>query len=157
MKQVGLLFFVIFALVACQQEDGNSVNNGANTLSIITNDGKEHSFDVELALTLQDQARGLMHRTEMAEDAGMLFYFGNEAERGFWMKNTLIPLDMLFIKADGTIYHIHENAIPHDLTSIRSQGPVAAVLELNAGISAKLGLKAGNKVVHPFFNQNLAQ
>ena len=88
----------------------------------------------------------------MAENHGMLFYFGGEeAGRRFWMKNTLIPLDMIFIKADGTIHHIHENAIPKDLTGVPSNGPVAAVLEINGGVSRKLELQKGDKVKHRFF------
>ncbi|MCI5059520.1 MAG: DUF192 domain-containing protein, partial [Alphaproteobacteria bacterium] len=96
--------------------------------------------------------KGLMHRTELPENAGMLFWFGGrEQERRFWMKNTLIPLDMLFIKANGTIHHIHENAVPHDLTGISSKGPVAAVLEINGGLSQTWVLAAGDRVVHPYF------
>ena len=76
---------------------------------------------------------------------------GGESERRFWMKNTLIPLDIIFIKADGKIHHIHENAVPHDLTGIPSKGPVAAVLEINGGLSQTWGLAAGDKVMHPYF------
>ena len=114
-------------------------------------------FDIELALNRAQQSQGLMNRTNMAEDAGMLFVFPDEAERGFWMKNTLIPLDMIFIKANGVIHHIHENAVPHDLTSIKSNGPVMAVLEINGGLSQKLNIKVGDSVNHPFFNRQNTQ
>lgn len=144
---------LIFPLSAClEKEDDNNSSLSMRTLTIVNDLGKEFTFNVELALTHQEQSKGLMHRTEMAEDAGMLFYFGGaEAERGFWMKNTLIPLDLIFIKADGTIHHIHENSVPHDLTSMRSFGPVAAVLEINGGLAAKYELFPDDKVHHPFF------
>lgn len=121
-------------------------------LSIKTSDGVTHDFNIEYVSTLEDMARGLMYRTEMAEDAGMLFDFGTESERKFWMKNTLIPLDMIFIKSDGTIHHIHKNAIPEDLTRISSKGAVKAVLELNGGSAEKLNIQIGDKIEHPIFN-----
>lgn len=155
MKVVLLVFLSLF-LTSCDGA-GSRTDNNKNILTILTVDGAEHVFNIELALTPDVQAQGLMYRTEMPEDAGMLFYFGQEAERGFWMKNTLIPLDMFFIKADGIIHHIHENAIPNDLTSIRSQGPVAAVLEINGGMSAQLKISPGDKVLHPVFELKQAQ
>lgn len=149
MKHICLIcaLFMLVALPACAQ-------TLRDTLSIETQDGQSHSFQVELALSPEDIQRGLMHRTSLGENAGMLFYFGGrEEERFFWMKNTLIPLDMLFIKADGTIHHIHENAKPNDLTSVPSKGPVAAVLEIRGGRSAELGLKPGDIVKYSFFRQ----
>lgn len=140
--------FFVLPLTACGAQE---TQNNKNVLAIETKGG-EQKFNIELALTQEEQMQGLMNRTSMAEDAGMLFYFGDEAERGFWMKNTLIPLDLIFIKANGTIHHIHENAVPQDLTSIRSNGPVAAVLEINGGLAHKLGISVGNNVKHPFFN-----
>lgn len=159
MKQQ-LLFYCLIGLFflplsGCKEKA--AIGQSLNRLEIITTDGVKHPFNVEIALTPQEQAQGLMHRTEMADNAAMLFYFPEEAERGFWMKNTLIPLDILFIKSDGTIHHIHENAIPQDLTTIWSNGPVRAVLEINGGISKKLGLKVGNKINHRFFNNNSVQ
>jgi len=108
-------------------------------------------FRVELADNDQSRARGLMFRTQMAPDAGMLFDFKQEGPASFWMRNTLLPLDMLFIRADGTIHHIHQRAIPHDETGIDSNGPVQAVLELNGGTVQRLGIKPGDKVEHPIF------
>src|SRR3546814_16230541 len=89
-----------------------------------------------------------MFRQSMAPDAGMLFDFGQEQMASFWMRNTLIPLDMLFIKADGTILNIHQRAIPHDETGITSEGPVRAVLELNGGPASRLGTRPGARVRH---------
>ncbi len=142
-----VIVLLILPLAGCLEEKIDDIYR----LSIQTADGKKHNFNVELAQTPQEQMRGLMHRTEMAEDAGMLFVFETEREARFWMKNTLIPLDMVFIKVDGIIHRIHENAIPHDLTGVPSEGPVKAILELNGGVSAKLGLQKGDKVRHSVF------
>lgn len=108
-------------------------------------------FDIEVALTPTQKMNGLMHRESLAKNAGMLFMFNEEAERGFWMKNTLIPLDLIFIKSDGRIHHIHANAKPHDLTSIKSNGSVIAVLEINGGLSKKLNININDRINHPFF------
>ena len=142
-----LIALLILPLAGCLEEKVDDIYR----LSIETASGKKHKFNIELAQTPQEQMRGLMHRTEMAEDAGMLFIFETEREARFWMKNTLIPLDMIFIRADGTIHRIHENATPHDLTGVPSEGPVKAILELNGGISAKLGLQKGDKILHTVF------
>ncbi|MDA7429785.1 DUF192 domain-containing protein [Primorskyibacter aestuariivivens] len=107
------------------------------------------SFTVEIADTMQSRARGLMHRTELAEDAGMLFIYAVTREAGFWMKNTLIPLDMIFINARGIVHKVHSNAQPHDLTGINSDGPIRAVLEINGGLARKLGIRPGTVVRHP--------
>jgi uncharacterized membrane protein (UPF0127 family) len=113
-----------------------------------------HTFHVELALGPLDQLRGLMERTSLPADEGMLFVFPDEQPRSFWMKDTLIPLDMIFIRQDGTIGHIHANAAPNDMTSIPSQGPAMAVLELNGGTAAKLGIKPGDKVYDKDYFKN---
>ena len=123
----------------------------AETLKIKKQNGEDVPLNIELALTPMEQAKGLMFRTEMADDAGMLFVFKEEAPRSFWMKNTLIPLDIIFIKRNGEILNIRENAIPQDLTPVTSEGNAYAVLEINAGMSKTLGLGAGDKVIHPYF------
>jgi len=121
-------------------------------LTIKKKNGEDLTFFVELAVTPQEQAKGLMYRTELADDAGMLFIFQDEAPRSFWMKNTLIPLDMIFIKRSGEILNIHQNAIPHDLTPVQSKGDAFAVLEIAGGRSEELGLIAGDRIVHPAFS-----
>jgi len=110
-----------------------------------------YDFTVELAYTPQQQAQGLMWRKEMAEDEGMLFTFNNVAMRSFWMRNTYLPLDILFIDDSGKIKHIHKNAIPLDETKIPSRFPVRHVLELNAGTTQKLGIKIGDIVIGNMF------
>lgn len=92
-----------------------------------------------------------MYRSEMAADAGMLFDFAKSGPVSMWMKNTLIPLDMLFIRSDGTIATIAERTVPHSLVPIESGEPVLAVLELNGGVCARLGIREGDKALHPLF------
>lgn len=118
---------------------------------IETAHGGSFHFTVELALDPAVQQRGLMFREEMAPDAGMLFVFDSIQPRSFWMHNTLIPLDMLFIAPDGEILNIAERTEPQTDDSHPSAGPVLAVLELNGGISALLGIAPGDHVIHEVF------
>jgi uncharacterized membrane protein (UPF0127 family) len=119
---------------------------------ISAKDGSKHDFDVEIADTPTDREIGLMYRTMMDPDHGMLFEMEQNAVVQFWMKNTLIPLDMVFVASDGTIKAIHADAIPQDLTGISSEAPVTGVIELNGGRAKALGLAVGDKVVHPYFH-----
>ena len=107
-----------------------------------------HEFTVEVVDTPESRAKGLMYVQELADNAGMLFDFKEERPVSFWMRNTYIPLDMLFIEADGTVLNIHVNARPHDTTSIPSAGPVQFVLEIPGGRSVELGIEAGDQVTH---------
>jgi uncharacterized protein len=115
-------------------------------LSITTPEGKTHNFNVELATTPEQLRDGLMFRTKLADDAGMLFVFQTVEPVSFWMKNTLIPLDMLFIKPDGTLAKVHANAQPNDETGIPSEVPVRAVLEIRGGRATELGVVAGSRI-----------
>lgn len=151
-----LIVLFILPLCGCFEAKNESVR-GEDAFFIQTEAGKRHYFDIELVSTLEDVRKGLMHRESLPEKSGMLFFFGDERERGFWMKNTLISLDMLFIKADGTIHHIHEKAVPHDLTPIKSQGPVAAVLEINGGLTRKLKIQEGDKVIYDLFDDSIVE
>jgi uncharacterized protein len=105
-----------------------------------------HRFTVEVARTPDEQATGLMNRQSLAPDAGMIFPFDQPQILTFWMKNTLIPLDMIFIRADGTIARIAANTTPQSLEPVSSGEPVAAVLELRGGRSAELGIREGDRV-----------
>ncbi len=153
MFKTGLLILcLLLPLSACKEKQGAVLAPASvHELVILTHNGDVHRFNVELALTPQDQAKGLMHRTSLAEDAGMLFYFDMPREQSFWMKNTLISLDLIFITQEGVIHHIHKNAIPKDETPLPSKGVVVSVLEINGGLSDKLKIKAGDKVKHSFF------
>ena len=104
------------------------------------------SFTVEVASDAASQQRGLMFRRELPADAGMLFDFHDDAKLTFWMKNTVLPLDMLFIRSDGTISTIEPNAIPYSTMLIPSAEPVRAVLEINGGRAHDLGIRAGDRV-----------
>ncbi|TAN46963.1 MAG: DUF192 domain-containing protein, partial [Rhodospirillales bacterium] len=104
-------------------------------------------FKAEIAATPNARAKGLMFRRELAPDAGMLFDFFQPQPVTMWMKNTLIPLDMLFIMDDGRIANLAERTVPGSLTPIPADEPVRFVLELNGGTAARLGLKAGDRVV----------
>jgi uncharacterized protein len=105
-----------------------------------------HRFTVEVAETPEQQAQGLMNRQSLAPDRGMIFPRNPPGDASFWMKNTLIPLDLIFIRADGTIARIAENTVPLSLDPVPSLEPVVAVLEIPGGRSAELGVKAGDKV-----------
>ena len=122
-----------------------------SSLSIETDEGA-HAFTVEIADDPEEITRGLMDRETMDPDAGMLFDFGNPREPAMWMKNTLIPLDMIFIASDGTIQMIARNTVPGSLRTISPGMPVKGVLELNGGRAAELDIEPGDKVVHPIFD-----
>jgi uncharacterized membrane protein (UPF0127 family) len=123
------------------------------TLSIAMQSGQRQSFRVEVARNDADRAQGLMFRRSMPADQGMLFDFGRVEPVAMWMQNTYLPLDMLFIRADGTIARIAANTEPLSTRTIPSGEPVLAVLELNAGTAAKLGVKPGDRVEHPVFKR----
>ncbi len=120
-------------------------------LAIQSSDGKTYRFKVEIAAKPEERAQGLMYRRTLAADAGMLFDFGQTAPVAMWMKNTLIPLDMLFVAADGVIVNIAQRTVPHSLTAIPSAQPVRFVLEVPGGTTARLGIKPGDKLIHPLF------
>jgi uncharacterized membrane protein (UPF0127 family) len=123
-------------------------------LTIVTRAGARHDFQLELADTPEKRARGLMFRRSLPDGHGMLFEFGpRETEVTMWMKNTYIPLDMIFIRADGTIRHIAENTTPLSEAIVPSNGPVKGVLEVIAGTSRRLGLAPGDRVEHPWFGR----
>jgi len=108
-----------------------------------------HTFTVELARTERERNIGLMHRNYLAPDRGMLFDFQSEQPEKFWMRNTFIPLDMLFVRATGEIVFIAENTVPHSDMPVGPNVPVQAVLELAGGTAKRLGLKPGDIVRHP--------
>ncbi|MET0195333.1 MAG: DUF192 domain-containing protein [Hyphomicrobiaceae bacterium] len=106
---------------------------------------KPHHFRVEVAASQEEQAKGLMFRTEMGADEGMLFPEETPRQPSFWMKNTVIPLDIIYVGTDNRILNI-VNALPYDLTPLPSEGVAIAVLELNGGRAEQLGIKPGDKV-----------
>src|SRR3954447_19124628 len=136
------------ALAARAQEA--DVQFKRSSLAIVTH-GRELKFEIELATNDAERSRGLMYRKQLGPYEGMLFDFYQEMPVSFWMKNTLIPLDMVFIAADGTVKHVHANAVPLSTDAVPSRYPVRAVLEINGGSAALLGIKPGDTVKHPIF------
>lgn len=122
--------------------------------SSLTIDAAHDSFEfqVEMAVTPEQRAQGLMFREDLEEGQGMLFDFGRPQHASMWMRNTYVPLDMLFIDADGRITQIAANTQPLSDKVVASREPVRAVLELRGGVSAKLGIKPGDRVIHPLFD-----
>ena len=119
-------------------------------------DWGQAQFSIEVADDAAERAQGLMHREAMARNAGMLFIYDAPQSVAFWMRNTLIALDMLFIDATGLVTAIHENAIPLDETAIPGGTAVQFVLEVNAGMTALLGIDVGTEVHHPGIDQDAA-
>ncbi len=155
MRGLGVAFAASVLLVsgACQgaAETGPAAVQVAKKIDVTVESANgPHVFHVEVARTSAEQERGLMFRTNIPQDGGMIFTpypaEGEPREASFWMKNTPTALDILFIRADGSIARIGENAVPFSEDNVKSGEPVAAVLEINAGVSAKLGIKAGDKV-----------
>ena len=140
--------FVVATGVAAAQEADIKFQHSS---LVIETGGRELKFEVDLALNDIERARGLMFRKSLGPYEGMLFDFHQEQLVSFWMKNTLIPLDMIFIAADGTIRHVHSNAVPLSTDSIPSKFPVRAVLEINGGSAKLLGIKPGDKVKQAMF------
>lgn len=159
MKFSGLIFAL--AISACTlPASGGSEANGCSTGTAlapsaaglsqaplcITSGTKKHIFTVEIARSSMEQAKGLMFRTELADDAGMIFPFAEPKVASFWMKNTVIPLDIIFIRENGTIESIAENTVPYSTEPVSAGEPVVSVLELRGGLTLELGIKAGDRV-----------
>jgi uncharacterized protein len=142
--------FVLFALMLAA---GPARTADQRTLEIASKTGV-HSFAVEIADTEPQREKGLMFRKNLPDGQGMLFDFKREQDVSFWMQNTYIPLDMIFIRGDGSILRIVENAEPLSTRLIPSGGPVLAVLEVIGGTARKLGIAPGDRVAHPIFRRN---
>jgi uncharacterized membrane protein (UPF0127 family) len=139
------LAVIALAALHCTSSGGADVAPGQAAVVIETASGGRHRVAVEIARTDRERAKGLMYRSSLGRDAGMLFLFDETAEHGFWMKNTLIPLDMIFIGEDGRVVGIVARAVPGDL-STRSAGPSRYVLEVNGGWAEAHGVAPGDRV-----------
>lgn len=156
LRSLGLAFaaLAMTGAVACKGgTDSNVAADQSATKAVVTVESSagEHVFKVEIARTRAEQDRGLMFRTDIPADGGMLFTpypadGGAPREASFWMKNTPSPLDIIFIRADGTIASIAENTVPFSESQVRSNEPVSAVLEINGGKAGELGIAPGDKV-----------
>ena len=146
------LFITALMLVGPLPSGGPLKAAELQPLEIVTKSGVR-SFAVELAVTETELSRGLMYRRELPEGRGMLFDFKRDQPIGMWMKNTYIPLDMIFIRSDSTISQIAEDTKPHSTQIIMSAEPAQAVLEVIAGTARKMGIAPGDKVLHPIFRR----
>ncbi len=144
-SQMYLLWLLVS--ITCNACDGAD----RQVLCIRSLDGETHEFRVELALTEEARRQGLMHRTELAQDQGMLFDFETPQPVSMWMKNTPLSLDMLFIAQSGRILRIERDTTPFSLRSISSVRPVRGVLEILGGTTDRLNIRVGDQVVHPMF------
>jgi hypothetical protein len=149
MRIAVFLLFVVASLAACA-DPSPSQTLPVETITIDTHHGPR-AFTVEIAADMKSQERGLMFRREMDPDAGMIFVFEAPQLVSFWMKNTFIPLDLMFVRADGTIASIAASAAPLSETSIPSSEPVRAVIEINGGRAQALGIAPGDRVHAPQF------
>jgi len=141
----------VLAVQAAVAQSGPQPELPKEKLVIVTRDGVHHDFNVEMALSPAQQTVGLMFRTNIPADGGMLFDWGAERESQMWMRNTVSSLDMLFINADGTIRHIAEHTVPQSLATIDSHGPVRATLEVAAGTAERLDIRVGDHVLQRLF------
>jgi uncharacterized membrane protein (UPF0127 family) len=139
------------AVALCAFAGASARAASVQPLEIVTRNGVQ-VFSVEMATTEQEKETGLMYRKELPDGKGMLFDFSPEQQVSMWMKNTYIPLDMIFIGADGRILRIAENTEPLSTKIIPSGGPAKGVLEVIAGTAKKYGIEPGDRVAHPLFN-----
>jgi hypothetical protein len=121
----------------------------SGTTIVLKTETGDHSFDVEVMTTFQERARGLMFRRSLPEKSGMLFLYDRPEPAAMWMKNTVIPLDIVFIAPGGTVHRIEKNTEPFSTETISSDGLIIAVLELNAGAADRIKLKRGDRVIYP--------
>jgi uncharacterized protein len=139
------------AAALCPLPARRAAATSADILVVQTRGGARRRLEVEVARTPAEHERGLMFRESMPADHGMLFDFEQPQPVTFWMKNTKLPLDMVFIDADGRVTGVSPDAVPYSEDLIRSPGPVRAVLELNAGTARRLGIQAGDRVSGSIF------
>lgn len=149
LRRVWLALAIAMSLAAFAQTPARAESD-LETLTI-TSGGVAHVFQVEIAKDEAQRAQGLMNRRFMPADRGMLFEFQSLQPVAFWMKNTYMPLDMIFIDREGRVTRVVANAEPLSETVLPSGPPCIAVLELNGGVAARIGLHPGDRVVHPFF------
>lgn len=146
-----LVLGLMFAVAPARAQTGPQPELPREHLAIQTRDGVTHDFNVEIARTADQQTVGLMFRPSVPDDGGMLFVWPAPQQSNMWMRNTISSLDMVFINADGTIRRVVQDTVPQSLAIIDSNGPVRATLELGAGVTKKLGIHAGDKVLYPLF------
>lgn len=150
--RLAVLLGLVLAAAGSARAQGELAKFEHAEISIETAEGARYGFQIELAETAGQQQQGLMFRRSMASDAGMLFIYRPRQRVSMWMKNTVLPLDMLFISEKGRIVKIVERTVPLSLTTISSDRPVRAVLELNGGTVSRLGISTGDRVHYEVFD-----
>lgn len=148
------LLRAIFAVYATFT--GAALADCENNRVLLTGDWGSVSFSVEIADDDEERAQGLMFRERLPASSGMLFVYEEPHDLSFWMRNTLIPLDMIFLDTEGRVVRVHENAIPGDETPIRAGAPAVSVLEINGGLARRIGIDADTVAQHPAFGPNAA-
>jgi len=144
------------ALAVIVLAGGAQAECAPGTVELRAGNGSVMRFSVEIADSAAGRAQGLMNRPTMAKSAGMLFVYDAPQHARFWMRNTLIPLDMIFADAEGRVTHVHSNAVPMDDTGIDGGEGVLLVLEINGGLAQRLGVEAGAVLRHPAVDQGKA-
>ncbi|MGH6814507.1 MAG: DUF192 domain-containing protein, partial [Hyphomicrobiaceae bacterium] len=148
--ETAVLLFLAAGLFAAVVFPSPGAGMRRETLTLVTSSG-EHVINIEVAETAEEKAYGLMFRTSLAENAGMLFEFDPPQDVTMWMRNTYISLDMVFIRGDGAVHRVETRTEPLSERTIASQGSVTAVLELPAGAADRMKIKPGDRVRHPYF------
>lgn len=148
------LLLVVLTLPVPLRAGQNLVDFERDAVTLETATGKRVVFAVEIARSREQLMQGLMYRRKLAPDAGMLFLYERPRRVAIWMKNTLIPLDILFLDRTGRVRYLHERAVPGSLQSIGPEEKVAAVLEVNGGTVKRLGIAKGDRIDHPFFEKD---
>lgn len=143
--------FVLHMLLVPAATTAQPVTYEKTRVAVETATGNSYTFHVELAETPEQRSRGLMFRDSIPENGGMLFLFDVPHVASFWMRNTFISLDMIFIQQDGRIVNIHERTVPGSQALHSAAAPVTAVLEIRGGLASRLGIRPGDKVIHPAF------
>jgi uncharacterized membrane protein (UPF0127 family) len=148
---LGAAWLLVAALVLTASLPGPANAMRRDTVKLVTQSAT-HTIDVEITETAQEKAQGLMFRTRLDDRSGMLFFYDRPQEITMWMRNTYIPLDMVFIRADGVVHRIEARTEPLSENIIASRGDVVACLELAGGAAERLGLKPGDRVEHRLFH-----
>jgi uncharacterized membrane protein (UPF0127 family) len=145
------IYILIFISIAFTNANANEITFQNSSLTIQTKDS-EYIFNIEIAITEKERSRGLMYRKELKQTEGMLFLYPKKQIIKMWMKNTLIPLDMIFINKSGKIIDIFKMTIPKDLTPIGPDVKLKGVLEINGGLTSYLNINKGDFIIHPSLN-----
>ena len=145
------IYILIFISIAFTNANANEITFQNSSLTIQTKDS-EYIFNIEIAITEKERSRGLMYRKELKQTEGMLFLYPEKQIIKMWMKNTLIPLDMIFINKSGKIIDIFKMTIPKDLTPIGPDVKLKGVLEINGGLTSYLNINKGDFIIHPSLN-----